>query len=82
MTDLEQRAVQALMDMPVGPSRNDRFKVTRLYMVLSSDARWPLKPEEQDMLWSLVWRYRRQICDADVVRTADMVVNQAVYLDC
>jgi len=39
------------------------------------------RPGQFNDLWFLVWRYRRQIADLDVVTKANEIVNGALSLE-
>ena len=80
MSDMELRAAKALLDCSFGHDRAALGFVGRVYVTLSSDERWPLKSWEKERLWSLVWKYRRQIPDAPLVAAADREVNGALAL--
>lgn len=75
MTELEQRAVRALRGVKVYHKGWHDARVKELNMWLD------LKPEawlgctQQADLWFLVWRYRRQIADREVVTHADELVH-------
>jgi hypothetical protein len=80
VTDLEQRAIQALCYVMFSKKSGDIFKLARLERSYPLLASTELSIEQQADLWFLVWRYRRQIQDADVVMHADDVVNGALNL--
>lgn len=80
MTDLEKRAVLAMCSVKL-PSHNWHARRTKQLcgdMVLDSQRR--LSVADRTDLWFLVWRYRRQIADAEVVAHADELVNGALHL--
>ena len=80
MTYLETRAVTALRSvrMPEKNSHARRAGVLDGRMTMQPNMRLTF-PEAAD-LWFLVWHYRRQIPDADVVAKANEIVNGALGL--
>lgn len=80
MTDLEQRAIRVLLDVKV-PDKNwhgARIESLNMRLTLQPESRLPLS--ECSDLWFLVWRYRRQIDDAEIVCKANELVNGALSL--
>jgi hypothetical protein len=80
MTDLEKRAIRLLLDVKV-PDKNwhgARIKSLSLRMACQPESRLPLS--ETSDLWFLVWRYRGQIDDNEIVNKANELVNGALSL--
>lgn len=80
MTDLEQRAIRLLLDVKV-PDKNwhgARIESLNMRLTLQPEMRLPLS--EASDLWFLVWRYRRQIDDGEIVSKANELVNGALSL--
>jgi len=48
--------------------------------LMARDANSRLEQRQVDDLWFLVWRYRRQIPDLDVVAEANEIVNGVLSL--
>lgn len=80
MTSLEQRAVQKLVTIEYAPVGNHQQLARKLYRLWVSDPLWSLSPLEQAELWFLIWHYRRQIEDVEIVAYADEVRNGALAL--
>lgn len=80
MTDMEQRAVRALRGVRVTHRtwHDRRVEELNQWLYIRPDARLGIT-EEAD-LWFLVWRYRRQIDDAEVIAHADELMNGAKTL--
>ena len=80
MTGLEKRAIRSLRDvkMPEGNWHGRRAEF--LYGVMALDPHRRLTAEQAGDLWYLVWRYRRQIADCEVVMHANEIVNGAMSL--
>jgi hypothetical protein len=81
MDALETRAVVALrsVKMPEKGWHARRAEFLNGLMMLEPHRR--LWSTEAGDLWFLVWRYRRQIADVDVVAKADEIVNGALSLE-
>lgn len=80
MTDLEQRAIRSLLDVKVPDKTWHGARIESLNMRLTLRSEMPLPLSERSDLWFLVWRYRRQIDDSDIVRKANELVNGAFSL--
>jgi hypothetical protein len=80
MTDLEQRAAQLLPQIRYAPDMWHEPRAKFLYRVWKSDPLWNLTALEQADLWWLIWHYRRQVDDADLVWRADEVTNGVLAL--
>ena len=91
MKAIEQRAVAALSGITVGhyyvagkgnvPA--DAWGLQRareFYGMLTLEPSRVLTCEEAGDLWYLVWKYRRQIHDDEVLTRADEIVNGALSL--
>lgn len=80
MSDLEKRAVLALLDVRCKPETWHARRIAQLDLkrALRGEAR--LIVTESADLWFLVWHYRRQITDAGVVAEADRIRNGALNL--
>ena len=80
MTELQQRAIRSLLAVKVPEKLWHGSRIEALHMRLKlypeSRLMWP---EESD-LWFLVWRYRRQIDDSEIVCKANELVNGALSL--
>ena len=76
MTDLEKRAIKALQSV-VMPSEGwyaARAEYLHGRMLIMPNAR--LISTQAGDLWYLVWRFRRQITDRELVDTANELVNK------
>jgi hypothetical protein len=80
MTDLERRAIAAVGGCAFPKELWHGRRARELYLFMLEHSDWPLKVEESADLWFLVWTYRRQIADAEVVMHADEMVSGALYL--
>jgi hypothetical protein len=80
MTDLEQRAMNALLPIAFNPHSWHRMRAHALYRVYLSDPLWKLTEHEQNDLWFLMWTYRRQVRDTELVAHANEQVNGAMSL--
>lgn len=80
MTDLEQRAIRLLLDVKVPDKNWHGARIESLNMRLTVQPDMPLPLSDRSDLWYLVWRYRRQIDDNDIVRKANELVNGALSL--
>jgi hypothetical protein len=81
VTDLQQRAIRALLDVRV-PEKNwhgARIESLNMRLTLTPDAK--LGCTEEADLWFLVWRYRRQIENFELVAHADDLVNGRKHLE-
>jgi len=80
MTDLEKRAITALRSVKV-PDKN--WHACKIKVFVAWAASYPDSPMlsfDAADLWFLVWRYRRQIADQEVVARADELLNGALHL--
>lgn len=81
MTELERRAITALRSAKV-PEKTWHWKrAEALNMALSMRASRPLLSAQEADLWFLVWRYRRQIDDPQLVAKANEIVNGVMALE-
>ena len=80
MTDLEQRAARLLPSISYGGKSWHEPRAKTLFQLVSNDPLWSLTPHEQADLWFLVWHYRRQIKEAEVVARADELMTGALAL--
>jgi hypothetical protein len=80
MTSLEQRAVKVLPRISYAPEKWHQKRANTLFRICNSDPLWTLTALEQADLWTLIWTYRRQVDDADLVAYADEVRNGALSL--
>jgi hypothetical protein len=80
VTELEIRAISALrsVKMPKQPWHWKGVEALNTRLTLEPHAR--LGFTEAADLWFLVWRYRRQITDREVVVHANEIVNGAMDL--
>jgi hypothetical protein len=80
VTELEERAITALrvVKMPERSGHARRAESLYMLMVLAPNVR--LDSEQAGDLWYLVWRYRRQIADHEVIMYANEIVNGAMSL--
>jgi hypothetical protein len=81
VTELEQRAIVALrsVKMPEKNWHGRRAECFSGWLIL--DAKRSLAVHEKADLWFLVWRYRRQIDDDQLIRAANEMVNGALSLE-
>ena len=80
MTSIEQRAVKLLPNLAYAPNTWHQDRAKTLYRFLHSDPLWTLTALEQADLWFLIWNYRRQVQDAELVARADEIRNGALAL--
>lgn len=80
MTDLEQRAIRLLLEVKVPEVTWHGARVESLNMRLTLEPDKPLPSFEAADLWFLVWRYRRQIDDLQIVAKANELVNGVLSL--
>ena len=80
MTDLEKRAVTALRSVKMPEKNWHARRAESLNMLMTLDANRKLDVGQKADLWFLVWRYRRQVDDAQLVATANEIVNGAMSL--
>ena len=80
MTELEIRAVTVLRSVKMPEQNWHGRRAEFLSGLLLLDANRKLSVDQKADLWFLVWRYRRQIDDGELVRTADDMVNGAMSL--
>ncbi len=70
MTQLEQSAARALYNVRTGVFNNAGRFIGWLEFLAEQEPSRELKPHQLKGLWELVWRYRRQIADRDLVALA------------
>ncbi len=80
MTNLEQRAAQCLYRIRYAPGNLHEPRAKTLHRLWKNDPLWSLSFLDQADLWFLIWHYRRQVNDAELVAHADTVVNGALEL--
>ena len=80
MTDLEKRAVTALRSVKMPEQTWHGRRTEFLNGLMTLDVTRKLTVEQKADLWFLVWRYRRQIDDYDLVATATSMVTGAMSL--
>lgn len=80
MTDLEQRAVRALRGVKVYHKGWHDARVEELNMWLNVKPEAHLGCTQEADLWFLVWRYRRQIEDHELVAHALELMTGAMGL--
>lgn len=80
MTEIQQRAIRSLCNVRVPEQGWHGTKIEKLNMWLTVQPEKPLPASDLADLWYLVWRYRRQIDDREVVAEADAVINGAFRL--
>ena len=80
MTELEQRACRALPGITFSRKSGHVKIANRIYRIFLSDPMWPLSEEEQADLWFLLWRYRRQIDDRELVAHAEELLTGAMTM--
>lgn len=80
MTDLEKRAITAVnaVRFPSKGWYENRAKFLKMKMDVFPHAR--LVETQAGDLWFMVWHFRRQIADREVVAHADELVNGAMHL--
>ena len=81
MTYLETRAVMALRSVRMPEKTWHVKRAAFLNELMARDPNSRLDQWQAGDLWFLVWRYRRQVTDADVVTKANEVVNGALSLE-
>lgn len=81
MTVLEQRAIRLLVGVAYAPHSTHTRAAHALYKLFLDDPLWNLSAEQQANLWFLIWHYRRQVNDAEVVARADELVNGALHME-
>lgn len=81
MTTLEQRAIRSLVSIAYAPHSTHAKAAAVLYELFIDDPLWSLSPEQQASLWFLIWNYRRQVSDAELVARADELVNGALHME-
>ncbi len=80
VTGIETRAVVALRSV-IMPDRGWHARRREfLNGLMTREPYWHLDSLQAADLWFLVWRYRRQITDAEVVAKANEIVNGALNL--
>jgi hypothetical protein len=80
VTVIELRAITALRSVKMPHQSKHPRLVAGLVSRMESVPSAPLPLEKSADLWFLVWRYRRQITDAEVIAHADEMVNGALHL--
>ena len=80
VTALETRAVVALRSVIMADRGWHARRREFLNGLMSQEPHTRLEHLQAADLWFLVWRYRRQIDDAQLIATANEVVNGAMSL--
>jgi hypothetical protein len=80
MTDLEKRAVVALRSVRFPKETWHARRAKSLSGLMEKYPRVRLYSASAGDLWFLVWTYRRQVADLEVVAKADEFVNGALGL--
>jgi hypothetical protein len=80
MTDLEKRAIRVLQDVRMPQEGWHARRAQYLFFRLTMQPAARLVETQAGDLWYLVWRFRRQIADREVVAHADNLVNGALHL--
>jgi hypothetical protein len=80
MTDIEQRAAKMLDRIRYAPNIWHEPRAKTLYRLSQSCPHWNLTALEQADLWFLIWHYRRQVNDTELIGRAGEVVNGQVAL--
>ncbi|HKM81535.1 MAG TPA: hypothetical protein VJY15_11305 [Candidatus Acidoferrum sp.] len=80
MTELEKRAIRSLRDVKMPKWSWHARRTESFYWLMALDPSTRLDSEQAGDLWYLVWRYRRQIADCEVVVHANELVNGAMSL--
>jgi hypothetical protein len=80
MTDVEQRAARLLDRIRYAPDIWHEQRAKALFRICNKEPRWKLTASEQADLWFLIWHYRRQVSDAELIGYANEVVNGQVAL--
>jgi hypothetical protein len=80
MTLLEQRAMQVLPSISYAVQTWHQPRAHSLFRVFRSDPLWPLSTHELDDLWFIVWYYRRQVNDPELVARASEHLHGALAL--
>lgn len=81
MTDLEKRAVAALRSVKFPKQGWHARRAAWLIETLDSCPSVKLYSTSSGDLWFLVWTYRRQVTDLQVVAEANAIVNGALSLE-
>ena len=80
MTYLETRAVTALRSVRMPEKNWHARRAAFLNELMAGDPNTRLSQWQAGDLWFLVWRYRRQITDVEVVADANLIVNGVLSL--
>jgi hypothetical protein len=80
MTGIERRAMEALESIRYAPYLWHEARAFALVRLWKSDHLWHLSQHEQNDLWFLIWHYRRQVFDAEVISCANEYINGALPL--
>ena len=80
MSGLEIRAIRVLRSVKMPEHTWHGRRAEFLDGLMTLDLSWQLNVEQKADLWFLVWRYRRQIDDYDLVATAKSMVTGAMSL--
>jgi hypothetical protein len=80
MTDVEQRAARLLHRIRYAPDTWHELRAKALFRICDKEPCWKLTAPEQADLWFLIWHYRRQVNDAELIGYANEVVNGQVSL--
>jgi hypothetical protein len=80
VTVIEQRAAKLLPEIRYATETWHEPRAKTLFRLCNSDPLWSLTALQQEDLWFLIWHYRRQVADAEVVARADEFRNGALSL--
>jgi hypothetical protein len=80
VTDLEKHAITLLRKVKMPERAWHARRAEFLCVSMTVDPNRHLNVDEKADLWFLVWRYRRQIDDYDLVSTARSMVTGAMSL--
>ena len=80
MTVLEQRAARLLPRISYAPDTWHQARAKTLFRMCNSDPLWTLTALEQANLWFLIWNYRRQVDDVELVAHAEELRTGALSL--
>lgn len=72
--------MNSLLGIAYAPEGWHKSRAHTLYRLFLHDPNCKLNFLEEADLWFLIWRYRRQVRDAELVTHSDEVVNGAMSL--
>jgi hypothetical protein len=77
---MEQRAARLLPRIRYAPDTWHEPRAKTLFRICDKEPCWKLTALEQSDLWFLIWHYRRQVKEIELVARAGEVVNGQVSL--